>query len=569
MTVPSEINRNGYLGNGLTTVFAYSFKINAATDLRVVLTDVNGEDTVLVLNTDYTVSGVLSQTGGNVTLTTAPDGDGTDWPNSEILTIRRVLPVTQLLDLRTQGAFSAEVIERAFDRLVMIEQQLKDQLDRSLRVAESEEGSDGLILPMASERAGNGIMFDSNGDIVVGSPADSPVSADMQPVVAAATLALARAAMSVQELNAYLTGLAGITGAAGGSMVYWNNVGAATKIDLTASMKTFLATALSANIATLLGSADFAAARTNLQIFGPTTVTDVSITTTASPTAFNTWHKVGASANYTITLPSVGSGDVGKTMCFRCDGTFDVATRQVSVDPNGSETIFGLAAGDPVVITQGSILILMVTASGKWSVILNTTAAATSGATVQVLTGSGTATIVNGATYEATLVGGGGGGQGGANPPGGAGDGGYAGSPGNRAHVFFVAGSSTIAYSCGAGGAGGGGKSVGNNTAPTAGSAGGATTLGSYTADGGAGGTGADNAGHGGGNGIAGRSGVDSGGAGGAGGTGGDPNGSAGSAAVANTGCGGGGGGGSLSVDWGSSAGGAGAAGFIVLRRVA
>ena len=187
MTVLSEVNRNGYLGNGVATVFAYSFKVNAATELRVVLTDVNGDDSVLVNNVDYTVSGVLNASGGNVTLVTAPEGDGSAWPASEILTIRRVLPVTQLTDLRTQGAFSAEVLERAIDRTVMIEQQLKDQLDRSLRVPETEAGSDSLILPMASDRAGNGIMFGASGEVIVGSPADSPVSAAMQPVVAATT----------------------------------------------------------------------------------------------------------------------------------------------------------------------------------------------------------------------------------------------------------------------------------------------------------------------------------------------------------------------------------------------
>ncbi len=204
MTVSSEVSRSGpYNGNGATTVFAYSFKIFAAADLLVTEVDLDGVETPLVLDTDYTVDGVLAAGGGNVTLTTALTGDGTD-AGSHKLTIRRVLDATQPMDLRSQGKISAEVLERAVDRAVMLIQQLQDENARSLRLTESEAGSTLLtVLPSLADRKGRQLTFDPlTGQPTASSPASAAVSAAMESVVSSATLDLAAAAFTYSAVGA-------------------------------------------------------------------------------------------------------------------------------------------------------------------------------------------------------------------------------------------------------------------------------------------------------------------------------------------------------------------------------
>lgn len=116
MTVSTEVNHNEYTGNGVTTTFPYAFRIFQASDLLVTTSDTNGTLRTLTLNTDYTVSGVGSYSGGTVILP-APLSNG--WS----ISIERDLPVVQETDLRNQGRFFAETHEGAFDYLTMLIQQ--------------------------------------------------------------------------------------------------------------------------------------------------------------------------------------------------------------------------------------------------------------------------------------------------------------------------------------------------------------------------------------------------------------------------------------------------------------
>lgn len=125
MTVSSATNKSGpYTGNGVTTVFAYGFRILDASHIQVVRTE-NGGDTVLT--TGFTVSGVGNAGGGNVTFAVAPTA-------AQKITLIRNAPFTQQTDLENQGAYYAEVVEQAFDLATMRDQQLQEQIDRSVKV---------------------------------------------------------------------------------------------------------------------------------------------------------------------------------------------------------------------------------------------------------------------------------------------------------------------------------------------------------------------------------------------------------------------------------------------------
>ncbi|MCA3247394.1 MAG: hypothetical protein ING29_13055 [Azospirillum sp.] len=148
MTVASATAKSGpYTGNGSQTVFAYGFKVFANTELRVIRTSIAGADTILTLATDYTVSGVGADGGGNVTCTTAP-------ATGEKITILRNVPLTQLTDLRQQGGFYPEVHERVFDRLAMAVQQVNEKVERSIKVSPSAATSpDDLLASIAASEA--------------------------------------------------------------------------------------------------------------------------------------------------------------------------------------------------------------------------------------------------------------------------------------------------------------------------------------------------------------------------------------------------------------------------------
>jgi hypothetical protein len=126
MTVSTEVSREEYTGNGVTTDFDYRFRVFKAEDLVVSVADTTETITVLTLNTDYTVTGAGSRTGGKVKLFSPL---AFNWQ----ISIERALPVTQETDIRNQGNFFPEVHEDVFDKLTMLIQQVWSYFGLALR----------------------------------------------------------------------------------------------------------------------------------------------------------------------------------------------------------------------------------------------------------------------------------------------------------------------------------------------------------------------------------------------------------------------------------------------------
>jgi hypothetical protein len=133
MTVSSETKRADYTGNGSTVDFATQFRFLQNSDVKVILTvTATGVETPQAETTDYTLVGVGLDAGGTVTMLVAP-------PIGTTLTIKRDVPLTQGTDYVENDAFPAESHETALDKLTMIVQQIQEELDRSIKFAESED----------------------------------------------------------------------------------------------------------------------------------------------------------------------------------------------------------------------------------------------------------------------------------------------------------------------------------------------------------------------------------------------------------------------------------------------
>ncbi|MDB4786313.1 hypothetical protein OAG36_01115 [bacterium] len=148
--IGSEYQPDRYIGNDVTTVFAYNFKANDIDHLRVVIADADDDNaTVLTKDTHYTYTGVGEDAGGEVTLLDIRSITGevtvqtlpTDWS----ITLKLDIPLKQLTKYRNQGAYFAETHEDSFDGLTQIAQQLQEQIDRSLKVSET-SGDTGTAL---------------------------------------------------------------------------------------------------------------------------------------------------------------------------------------------------------------------------------------------------------------------------------------------------------------------------------------------------------------------------------------------------------------------------------------
>lgn len=210
MTVSTTSNIITYSGDGADTTWPFTFAIEDDDQIVVSVTDTAGTVTTIAA-ANYTV--VLNAAvapnptpvGGVVTYPTsgAPLAVGTK------ITIERTAALTQPTSLVNQGTLYPTVIEQALDLLTMITQQVNTENTQSIRFAVSDDAH--TRLPATAQIAGKYLAFDSSGNptATAGTTSTNPVSSAMEPVVAAATLALGRTAfglgtMAVETIGAGL-----------------------------------------------------------------------------------------------------------------------------------------------------------------------------------------------------------------------------------------------------------------------------------------------------------------------------------------------------------------------------
>lgn len=149
-----------YTGNGVTRTVTFPFRIYRKEDIQVISSS-GGEDTLLEEGEGY-----IFLTGENV------DGGGSIYLASVIeigqtITLVRVTPPSQDLDLHPKQDFPAESTETQLDRMSMSLQELKEKFSRCIhyRVTEADLELPYLELPDWISRSGKLIGFDGNGHL--------------------------------------------------------------------------------------------------------------------------------------------------------------------------------------------------------------------------------------------------------------------------------------------------------------------------------------------------------------------------------------------------------------------
>ena len=160
MTISSTTVKVSYSGNGSTTVFAYTFKILDDDEIQVIIRSSTGTETVKTKTTDYTVSGVGSAGGGNITFVTAPT-------STQTVVLRRLTTQTQETDYIANDPFPADSHEDALDRITMVAQEIQEELGRAIKLSKTNTMTSTEFTVAAADRANKILAFDNSGEISV------------------------------------------------------------------------------------------------------------------------------------------------------------------------------------------------------------------------------------------------------------------------------------------------------------------------------------------------------------------------------------------------------------------
>ena len=145
LLVNDNTPRVQYTASASQTVFAYPFAIFEDADLKVYLTPTgsNADDSsdILVLTTNYTVSGAGTTAGGNVTLVVAATA-------GDIITISRDIAVERTTDYQNLGDLASSSFNDDFDKTVMMIQQNESQLARTFKVQDTDSDITDFDYPL-------------------------------------------------------------------------------------------------------------------------------------------------------------------------------------------------------------------------------------------------------------------------------------------------------------------------------------------------------------------------------------------------------------------------------------
>ncbi|CAL9956728.1 tail protein [Vibrio phage K227] len=146
-------------GNGISVTFGFNFPSSSPDFVLGAVDGVLQPDTAVVLNPDQS-----NDPGGNITFLVAPADETSVY-------IYRDTEASQELIYPVSGRFPAKATERSLDKLTMLIQDTGVAIsNRALRVPQTEQTVNEI--PTKSNRAGNFLAFDENGQPIATQPVE-------------------------------------------------------------------------------------------------------------------------------------------------------------------------------------------------------------------------------------------------------------------------------------------------------------------------------------------------------------------------------------------------------------
>lgn len=147
MSISNTTRKAGpFPGDGVNAAFPFTYKVFQASDVLVVLTDLQGNESTQTLTSQYTVALNANQDsnpGGTVTMNSVP-------ATGYLVTLGSQVPQTQNTTLTNTGGFFPTVINDMLDRVTILVQQLSEKATRSLTLPFSSGSSVSATLPVPS-----------------------------------------------------------------------------------------------------------------------------------------------------------------------------------------------------------------------------------------------------------------------------------------------------------------------------------------------------------------------------------------------------------------------------------
>ena len=318
MSVPNEVYKNRYSGNGATDEFAYSFRIIDDDEILVQVADADDVATTLVKTSQYTVSGVEELAGGNVTLGDLTAVTGFYFlPATWTVTLIRNQPLTQLTELSNQGNFRPHTVEYAIDKTVMIAQGLQEQLDRCPKVTStSGDTGDAYLTTIEADVAASAASA-AAASVSEGNAATSETNAGNS--AAAALVSENNAATS--ETNAGNSE----TNASNSAAAALNSENNASASEINAAASAAAALVSENNASTSEGNASGSAAAALVSENNASTsetnagISEVNASNSAAAALVSENNAATSESNAAasaagVNLPAIGVGDAGKTL---------------------------------------------------------------------------------------------------------------------------------------------------------------------------------------------------------------------------------------------------------------
>jgi hypothetical protein len=165
--IAENVPRISYsVAQGVTqTSFAVPFEFFDDSDLNVYV-----DGTLKTITTNYTVSGGSGTTGTVTMSVTGGTGGST-------VIFTRDIPLDRTTDFPTSGAFQIAALNTELDRMVAIQADLQDDINRSLRLTDY-DASVSLVLPDVTTRKGKTLAF----NLSTGAVESGPLISDTQTV---------------------------------------------------------------------------------------------------------------------------------------------------------------------------------------------------------------------------------------------------------------------------------------------------------------------------------------------------------------------------------------------------